>query len=55
MGEAREPGTDGGPDDVFEQVSAVVAHFSGDWMDTGAQSYLKVLMNHWKNKDWLPK
>jgi hypothetical protein len=31
------------------------SHFSGGWMDAGAQSYLKVLLNHWKNKDWLPK
>jgi hypothetical protein len=31
------------------------SHFSGGWMDSGAQSYLESLLNHWKNKDWLPK
>lgn len=41
----------------LEYVSFACAssHFSGGWMDSGAQSYLNKLLNHWKNKDWLPK
>jgi hypothetical protein len=31
------------------------SHFSGGWMDAGAQSYLRIVLNHWSNKDWLPK
>jgi hypothetical protein len=31
------------------------SHFSGQWMDSGAQSYLNVLLTHWKKQDWLPK
>lgn len=31
------------------------SHFSGNWMDSGAQQYLNSLLTHWKNKDWLPK
>jgi hypothetical protein len=31
------------------------AHYSGHWMGPDAQSYLKTLLTHWKNKGWLPK
>ena len=36
-------------------LACLSSHYSGGWMDTNAQSYLKELLNHWKNKDWLPK
>lgn len=31
------------------------SHYSGGWMDAGAQSYLRSVLNHWSKKDWLPK
>lgn len=31
------------------------SHYSGGWMDSGAQSYLGTVLNHWSKKDWLPK
>lgn len=39
----------------YVTFACVSSHFSGGWMDRGAQSYLNELLNHWKNKDWLPK
>ncbi len=29
------------------------SHFSGGWMDAGAQTYLNTLLTHWKNHDWI--
>jgi hypothetical protein len=31
------------------------AHFSGNWMDPDARSYLNSVLTHWRKKDWLPK
>jgi Putative Ig domain len=39
----------------YVAFGCVSSHFSGLWMDSGAQSYLSTLLTHWKNKDWLPK
>jgi len=39
----------------YVALACLSSHFSGGWMDAGAQSYVKVLLNHWRNKDWLPK
>lgn len=39
----------------YVALACVSSHFSGGWMDSSAQPYLKVLLNHWKSKDWLPK
>jgi hypothetical protein len=36
-------------------LACLSSHYSGGWMDTGAQSYLPSVLTHWKNKDWLPK
>jgi hypothetical protein len=39
----------------YVQFACLGAHYSGNWMDSDAQSYLSTLLRHWKNKDWLPK
>jgi hypothetical protein len=39
----------------YVAFACLSSHYSGGWMDTQAQSYLKTLLNHWKYKDWLPK
>lgn len=39
----------------YVAFACLSSHYSGGWMDAGAQSYLQSLLTHWKNKDWLPK
>jgi hypothetical protein len=39
----------------YVEFACLGAAYSGHWMDSDAQSYLKKLLNHWKKKDWLPK
>ena len=39
----------------YVALACLSSHYSGGWMDAGAQSYLKEVLNHWRNKDWLPK
>jgi hypothetical protein len=39
----------------YVALACASSHYSGGWMDSNAQPYLKTLLNHWKNKDWLPK
>lgn len=39
----------------YVAIACLGSHFSGGWMDSGAQSYVNSLLNHWANKDWLPK
>lgn len=39
----------------YIEFACLSSHYSGGWMDTGAQSYLNKLLTYWKNKDWLPK
>ncbi len=39
----------------YLEFACLGAHYSGNWMDSDARSYLPKLLNHWKRKDWLPK
>jgi hypothetical protein len=39
----------------YVEFGCLSSHYSGGWMDAGAQIYLNSLLAHWKNKDWLPK
>lgn len=39
----------------YVALACLGSHYSGRWMDSGAQSHLHSLLNHWKQKDWLPK
>jgi hypothetical protein len=39
----------------FVEFACLGAHFSGQWMDPNALSYLNKLLAHWAAKDWLPK
>jgi hypothetical protein len=39
----------------YVEFACLSSHYSGGWMDAGAQSYLKSLLNHWSKKGWLPK
>jgi hypothetical protein len=39
----------------YVEFACLGSHYSGNWMDSGAQSYLGSLLTHWKKKDWLPK
>jgi hypothetical protein len=39
----------------YTAFACLSSHYSGGWMDSGAQSYLKSLLSHWRKKDWLPK
>jgi hypothetical protein len=39
----------------YVEFGCLSSHYSGGWMDAGAQIYLNLLLAHWKNKDWLPK
>ena len=39
----------------YVEFACLGAHFSGEWMDSNALSYLSRLLAHWKAKDWLPK
>lgn len=39
----------------YVEFACLGAHYSGHWMDPGAQPYLSSLLNHWSKRDWLPK
>jgi hypothetical protein len=39
----------------YMEFACVSSHYSGGWMDPDARAYLNSLLNHWRNKDWLPK
>jgi len=39
----------------YLEFACLGAHYSGNWMDSDARSYLNSLLTHWKKKDWLPK
>jgi hypothetical protein len=39
----------------YVEFGCLSSHYSGGWMDAGAQIYLNSVLVHWKNKDWLPK
>jgi len=39
----------------YVEFGCLSSHYSGGWMDAGAQIYLSSVLAHWKNKDWLPK
>jgi len=39
----------------YISFACLSSHYSGGWMDAGAQSYLGTVLNHWSKKDWLPK